>query len=276
MGNIIVEIQRQEENPRYLAPDICAVYEIALHYQRQLYESDSAKLQDGHCEDYLLFEAASKQFAGEVQLGMQYLALTMEQRTQEVGNELLNRINMAPAINAAQMQMINNWTTSSENADSVLQLQMEANKRSVDAFAKELETVKKDQARQRAESIAQHEKHQKAQHLSEEKYKKLLALTDANMSRVSKTFKGMEKKLKEELKDQWSENRFEEFKKLLKTAKATIKTSSSKPDGPPDSPHGTPSPPPPPSLPLLPPPKPPRAGPEDENLKGSKIGKEKK
>ena len=35
------------------------------------------------------------------------------------------------------------------------------------------------------------------------------------MSRVSKTFRAIEKKLKEELKDQWSENRFEEFKKLL-------------------------------------------------------------
>ena len=170
LGNVIVEIQRQEQNPRHLAPDICAAYELALHYQRQLYESDSAKLRDAHREDYLRFEAASKQFAGEVQMGMQYLALTMEQRTQEVGNELLNRINMAAAVNAAQMQRIDKWTTSSENAHSVLRLQMEADKRSVDALAKELETVKKDQARQRAESIAQHEKQQKAQQLAEEKH----------------------------------------------------------------------------------------------------------
>ena len=39
----------------------------------------------------------------------------------------------------------------------------------------------------------------------------------------------MEKKRQEELKDQYSENRFDEFKKLLQTAKATIKTSSSNP-----------------------------------------------
>ena len=78
---------------------------------------------------------------------------------------------------------------------------MEADKRSVDALAKELETVKKDQARQCAESIAQHEMQQKALQLAKEKYKKLLALTDANMSRLSKTFKGMEKKLNKELKD---------------------------------------------------------------------------
>ena len=64
-----------------------------------------------------------------------------------------------------------------------------------------METVKKDQTRQRAESIAQHEKQQKAQQLAEEMPKKFLALTDVNMSRVSKTFKGMEKKLTEELKD---------------------------------------------------------------------------
>ena len=66
---------------------------------------------------------------------------------------------------------------------------MEADKRSVDALAKELETVKKDQARQRAESIAQHEKQEKAQQ-PKEKHKTFLALTDANMSRVSKTLKG--------------------------------------------------------------------------------------
>ena len=88
---------------------------------------------------------------------------------------------------------------------------MEAKKRSVDVLAKELETVKKDQARQRAESIAQHEKQQKAQQLAEEKHKKFFALTNANMSRVSMTFKGMEKKLKEELEDQWTEYRFKEF-----------------------------------------------------------------
>ena len=129
LGNVIVEIQRQEQNPRHLVPNICASYELALHYQRQLYESDSAKLRDAHCEDYLRFEAASKQFAGEVQMGIQYLALSMEQRTQEVHNELLNRINMAAAVNAAQMHRIDKWTTSSENAHSALRLQMEADKR---------------------------------------------------------------------------------------------------------------------------------------------------
>ena len=132
-------------------------------------------------------------------MGMQYLALTMEQRSQEVGNELLNWINMAAAVNAAEMLRIDKWTTSSENSHSVLRLQLEADKRSVDALAKELETVKQDQARQWVESIAQHEMQQKAQQLAEEKHKKFLALTHANMSKVSKTLKGMEKKLKEEL-----------------------------------------------------------------------------
>ena len=44
LGNVILQIQRQEQNPRHLTPDICATYELALHYQRQLYESDSVKL----------------------------------------------------------------------------------------------------------------------------------------------------------------------------------------------------------------------------------------
>ena len=196
MGNVILEIQRQEQNPHHMALEICAAYELALSYQRQLYESDSVKLRNALREDSLQFEAPSKQFAGEVQLGMHYLALTMEQRTQDLGNELLGRINMATAVNAAQMQRFEKWMTSCENAHSALRLQMEADKKSVDALAKELETVKKDQARQRAESIPQHEKQQKAQQLAAEKHKKFLALTDTKMSRVPKTFKGMEKKLK--------------------------------------------------------------------------------
>ena len=84
---------------------------------------------------------------------MQYLALTMEQRTQEVCNELLSRINMATAVNAAQMQRIKKWSTSSENAHMALKLQMEADKKSVYSLAKELETVKKDQVRQQSESL---------------------------------------------------------------------------------------------------------------------------
>ena len=59
---------------------------------------------------------------------MQYLALTMEQRTHAVGNELLNRINIAAAVNAAQMPRIEKWLTSSENANMALKQQMEADK----------------------------------------------------------------------------------------------------------------------------------------------------
>ena len=70
MGNVILEIQRKEQNLRHIAPDICAAYELALSYQRQLYESDSVKLRNALREEYLRFEAASKQFAGEVQLGI--------------------------------------------------------------------------------------------------------------------------------------------------------------------------------------------------------------
>ena len=71
----------------------------------------------------------------------------MEQRTQDVGNELHSRINIAAAVNAAQMQRIEKWLTFSEHAHMALKLQMEADKKSVDSLVKELETVKKDQAR---------------------------------------------------------------------------------------------------------------------------------
>ena len=60
MGNVILEIQRQEQNPRHITADICAAYELTLSYQRQLYESESVKLRNALREDYLRFEAASK------------------------------------------------------------------------------------------------------------------------------------------------------------------------------------------------------------------------
>ena len=66
LGNIIHKLQRQEQNPHHSAPNICDAYELALQYQRQLYECDSQKLHDVVREDYLRFDAASKQLAGEV------------------------------------------------------------------------------------------------------------------------------------------------------------------------------------------------------------------
>ena len=80
-------------------------------------------------------------------MGIQNLALTMEQHTQAVSDELLSWIRMAAAVNVAQLQRIGKWLTSSENTHLALKLQMEADKKSVDSLAKELETVKNDQAR---------------------------------------------------------------------------------------------------------------------------------
>ena len=54
---VIIENQRLEQKPYHLAPEICDAYELALHKLRQLYESNSAKLRDVHCEDYHRFEA---------------------------------------------------------------------------------------------------------------------------------------------------------------------------------------------------------------------------
>ena len=59
LGCVILEIQKQEQNSRHIAPDICEAYELALSYQRQLYERDSVKLRNAICEDYLRFQAAS-------------------------------------------------------------------------------------------------------------------------------------------------------------------------------------------------------------------------
>ena len=59
MGNVILEIQKQVQNPRHIAPDICATSKLAISYQRQVYESDSVTLRNALRDDYLRFEAAS-------------------------------------------------------------------------------------------------------------------------------------------------------------------------------------------------------------------------
>ena len=53
LGNIILELRRQEQNPRHIAPNICDANELALQYQPQLYGCDSQKLRDAVREDYL-------------------------------------------------------------------------------------------------------------------------------------------------------------------------------------------------------------------------------
>ena len=34
LGNIILELQREEQNPHHIAQNICDAYELALQYQR--------------------------------------------------------------------------------------------------------------------------------------------------------------------------------------------------------------------------------------------------
>ena len=60
MGNVILEIQRQEQNPRHLDRSICAAYELALYYQLQIYVCVSDKLRNTLRQDYLQLKTASK------------------------------------------------------------------------------------------------------------------------------------------------------------------------------------------------------------------------
>ena len=111
LGNIILDIQRQDQNPHQLTSDISADFELALHYQWQIKKSDLAKLQDTHYKDYFQFNTASIYFPGEVQMRPQYPALYKELLAHEVRNKLLSQINMFTAVNAAQMQSIDRWIT---------------------------------------------------------------------------------------------------------------------------------------------------------------------
>ena len=104
----IKEIMRTKQNPCLITPDLVHTYELALANQADLYGLDIIQLRDAQRHDFLRVEAASKQFAAEVQMAIQFVNLSAEQRAMEIRRELLGRINMQAAVNDSQMERINN------------------------------------------------------------------------------------------------------------------------------------------------------------------------
>src|SRR5436853_5215874 len=139
LGNIIGELQRQGQDARAIAPSIAQAYDLAIHYQNELFQYDRKQLRDAQREDFLRFEAASKQFAAEVQMGIRFLDLSVDQRTQEVGTKLLAQIDRQAAINTAQMERFNMWSIDSDKKQALLKPQLEADKKSMDTLSTELE-----------------------------------------------------------------------------------------------------------------------------------------
>ena len=87
-------------------------------------------------------------------MAIQFVNLSVEQRTIEIGKEPLGRINMQATVNASQMERINSWSLASKSAYSSLQEQVQVGKDSLNVLAKELEAIKEGQRRSREESAA--------------------------------------------------------------------------------------------------------------------------
>ena len=118
LGDCIKEIMRTKQDPRLITPDLVHAYELALAHQADLYCLEIIQLHDTQRHDFLRVKAASKQFTAEVQMAIQFVNLSAEQRAMEIGRELLGRINMQAAVNASQMERINNWLLASQAAYS--------------------------------------------------------------------------------------------------------------------------------------------------------------
>ena len=120
LGDCIKEIMRTKQDPPLIAPDFVHAYQLALALQADLYGLDIIQLRDTQRHDFHRVNAASKQFAAEVQMAIQLVNRSAEQRAMEIGRELLGRFNMQAAVNASQMERINIWSLASEAAYSSL------------------------------------------------------------------------------------------------------------------------------------------------------------
>ena len=105
-------------------------------------------------------------------MGIRFLDLSVDQRTQEVGTKLLAQINMQAAINTAQMERVNVWSIASDKKQALLKQQLEADKKSVDTLATELEYVKQEQTRARSKSKMAHLEAKRLQELAQLKHKR--------------------------------------------------------------------------------------------------------
>ena len=123
MGEAITVMINEKKDPREMAIGLVRAYEIALSNQHALYALEAEALQRARREDYLRIEAASIQFVSEVKMSMEYTQLTTEQRTQEMGSQLLQTLNSHAHRNAAQMVRINNWAEEKKQTITALQKQ---------------------------------------------------------------------------------------------------------------------------------------------------------
>ena len=66
---------RTQQDARLIAPDLVHAYELALAHSADLYGLDIIQLHDVQWYDFLRVEAASKQFATEVHMAIQFVNL---------------------------------------------------------------------------------------------------------------------------------------------------------------------------------------------------------
>ena len=112
LGWVIQVLMNEHQNPQTVVPGLVKAYNMLLQNQHALFAMQELQLAQRH--DYFRFEAASKQFASEVQLALQYAELSAEQRAQEQGKSILSHVDIMASHNANQFAIIEAWAAKEE------------------------------------------------------------------------------------------------------------------------------------------------------------------
>ena len=154
-------------------------------------------------------------------MAIQFVNRLAKEHAMEIGRELLGRINMQAAVNASQMEHINNWSLVSESAyNSSLQEQVQIGRDSLYELAKELEVIKEEQIRSPEEAAA-------SRKAVAAKHWKMLEVADKNNNKIKELFDALQDKLKIDLEGRLSEEWLKMMMKLLHRTGTNIKSAAS-------------------------------------------------
>src|SRR5436853_5125878 len=125
LAKVLQDLIDRNEDPIFVAPGMVRAYNLLLQNQNVLYERQSADIQTARRADFHRFEAACTQFAQEVNLALQYVAMTTEERTREQGQGFVRAMSKMAQTSSAQFQKVEDWAVQKEKDMQAMQRRMD-------------------------------------------------------------------------------------------------------------------------------------------------------
>ena len=150
VGQVIQTLASEQRDPQTVVPALVKAYAILLQNQHVLF---AGALEQAQRHDFFRYEAASKQFASEVQLILACVNLSTEQRMQEQGNSAMSQLDHMASNNANQFALLEAWAMKEKAARKELErIQREQRKKQREAEARQVEynRVEKGERKEKA------------------------------------------------------------------------------------------------------------------------------